>query len=62
MTTEVDQLRDWADRQGPLTTSAIARALTLAEQAHRGQFRRSGDPYRGVGRVQLVRGRCSNAR
>jgi (p)ppGpp synthase/HD superfamily hydrolase len=45
MTSEDLQLRSWAHRRGPHATRAIAQALALAEEVHRGQVRRSGDPY-----------------
>src|SRR5690349_4334225 len=35
----------WAGRQGPDVAHDVAHAIALAQDAHRGQFRYSGDPY-----------------
>ena len=39
------RLLDWAEACGPDVQDTISRALDVAQQAHRGQLRRSGDPY-----------------
>jgi (p)ppGpp synthase/HD superfamily hydrolase len=45
VTIEAHRLRCWAAEHGPHAADTVARALDVAREAHRGQFRRSGDPY-----------------
>jgi hypothetical protein len=45
MTSPTLRLLDWARTHGPDVLDAIGRALVIAQQAHRDEQRRSGDPY-----------------
>jgi (p)ppGpp synthase/HD superfamily hydrolase len=45
MNTPTMQLLSLGKAQGPDVTRDLANAITLAQRVHRGQFRRSGDPY-----------------
>ena len=45
MTSPTLRLLDWARTHGPDVLDAIGRALVVAQQAHRDEQRRSGDPY-----------------
>lgn len=45
MSAAAARLLAWAHHRGPAATAAVERALALARDAHRGQTRRSGDPY-----------------
>jgi (p)ppGpp synthase/HD superfamily hydrolase len=45
MNTPTVRLLTWAQQHGPDADRAVSRALILAQQAHRGQFRRNGDPH-----------------
>ncbi|MDT0353123.1 HD domain-containing protein [Pseudonocardia charpentierae] len=45
MTSPTLRLLDWARAHGPEVLDAIGRALVVAQQAHRDEQRRSGDPY-----------------
>jgi GTP pyrophosphokinase len=39
------RLLTWAETHGPDVRHTLCRALEVAQQAHRGELRRSGDPY-----------------
>jgi (p)ppGpp synthase/HD superfamily hydrolase len=45
MTTPTMRLLTWAETHGPDVHHTLCRALEVAQQAHRGELRRSGDPY-----------------
>jgi (p)ppGpp synthase/HD superfamily hydrolase len=45
MNTPTMLLLAWAEKQGPDVARELTNAITLAQGVHRGQFRRSGDPY-----------------